>query len=289
MSAFKIGVLADSFRLPPRQAVQKVKEVGAEGFQLYVVSGEMTPENMDAAARRDFRKFVDDLGLEISALCGDLGGHGFQSEEENQWKIPRSKAIVDLAADLGTTVVTTHIGVVPESPAVPRYDIMRAACNEIGRYAEQRNVRFAVETGPETAVRLRAFLDSLDTAGIGVNLDPANLVMVTGDDPVKAVDTLAPYLVHTHAKDGVKLAPCNAEEVYNAFAEGGIEGFDFGKLFNEVPLGQGSVDFPAWIRALDAAGYHGFLTIEREVGDDPERDIRMAVDFLRRTLENLGL
>jgi len=289
MSAFKIGVLADSFRLPPEEAIRKVKEVGADGFQLYVVSGDVTPEAMDAEARQRFREFVASLGLEISALCGDLGGHGFQRSDENEWKVERSKRIVDLAADLGTTVVTTHIGVVPEDPESERWKIMQEACNEIGDYAASRGVRFAVETGPETAERLRAFLDSLSTEGVGVNLDPANLVMVTGDDPVQAVHTLAPYIVHTHAKDGVKLAPCDPEEVYNAFAEGGIEGFDFGKLFNEVPLGEGAVDFKAWIQALYDVGYRGFLTIEREVGANPEADIRKAVTFLRGVLEELGL
>ena len=289
MSAFKIGVLADSFRLPPEQAIRKVREVGADGFQLYVVHGDVTPEAMDADARRKFREFVDSLGLEISALCGDLGGHGFQRPDENEWKIERSKRIVDLAADLGVSVVTTHIGVVPEDAGSERWKIMQDACNEIGDYAEERGVRFAVETGPETAERLRAFLDSLSTKGVGVNLDPANLVMVTGDDPVRAVYTLAPYIVHTHAKDGVKLAPCDPEEVYNAFAEGGIEGFDFGRLFNEVPLGEGQVGFKAWISALHEIGYRGFLTIEREVGENPEADIRKAVEFLRGVLAELNL
>ncbi|NOY79701.1 MAG: sugar phosphate isomerase/epimerase [Kiritimatiellaeota bacterium] len=289
MSKFKIGVMADSFRLSPREGILKAREVGAEGFQLYVVEGEVTPEAMDAEARREFRQFVAGAGLQVAALCGDLGGHGFQRADENAGKIERSKRIVDLAIDLGTAVVTTHIGVVPADASSQTYANMQHACNEIGAYAADRGVRFAVETGPETAVRLKSFLDSLDTDGVGVNLDPANLVMVTGDDPVAAVHTLAPYIVHTHAKDGVKLAPCNPEEVYNAFAEGGVEGLDFGKLFNEMPLGEGAVDFEAWVRALADIGYEGFLTIEREVGRDPERDIRAAVQFLRELLDRLGV
>jgi sugar phosphate isomerase/epimerase len=281
--------MADSFRLSPRQGILKAKEVGAEGFQLYVVQGEVTPEAMDAARRQEFREFVDGTGLAIAALCGDLGGHGFQIAAENAAKVARSQRIVDLAVDLGTSVVTTHIGVVPKSKRSRVYANMVQACNQIGAYAQSRGVRFAVETGPETAQALRSFLDDLDTRGVGANLDPANLVMVTGDDPVRAVHTLAPYIVHTHAKDGVKLAPCDPVQVYDAFARGGIEGLDFGKLFNEVPLGQGQVDFRRWLQALAEIGYSGFLTIEREVGADPEKDIRTAVQFLRTTLAGLGL
>ena len=49
----------------------------------------------------------------------------------------------------------------------------------------------------------------------------------------------------------------------------------------ELPLGQGDVDFPAYLSALNDIGYTGYLTIEREVGDDPEGDIRLAVNFLQ--------
>ena len=66
-------------------------------------------------------------------------------------------------------------------------------------------MRFAIETGPEKAIVLKEFLDSLGCKGMGVNLDPANFVMVTDQDPVEAVYILKDYIVHTHAKDGVML------------------------------------------------------------------------------------
>lgn len=285
MRPFKIGAMSDSFRLAPREGVRKAREVGAEGIQIYVVAGEMSPEAMNAAARADFKAFCADLGLEIAALCGDLGGHGFERPDENPAKVARSKKIVDLAVDLGASVVTTHIGVVPDEPDDPTWAVMREACRELGAHAAERGVTFAVETGPEVATTLRRFLDDVGSTGVGVNLDPANFVMVTGDDPVAAVETLGGYIVHTHAKDGVKLAPCDAKQVYHAFAEGGVEGLEIGKLFNEVPLGEGAVDWDGYLDALEATGFRGFLTIEREVGENPEADIRRAVEFLEAKIE----
>lgn len=281
MSCFKIGVMSDSFRLPIREGVQESKNVGADGIQVYAVAGEIYPEAMDAEARAEFKAFCAGLELEIAALCGDLGGHGFQRADENPPKIERSKKIVDLAVDLGTNVVTTHIGVVPEDTASKAWQTMLLACRNLGEYAESKGVTFAIETGPESAKLLKRFLDEVGSKGIGVNLDPANLVMVMGDDPVQAVYTLKDYIVHTHAKDGVQLAPCDPVKVYGAFAEGGVEGFDFGKYFNEVPLGQGAIDWDGYLKALEEIGYHGFLTIEREVGANPAEDIRKAVVFLR--------
>lgn len=284
MGRFRIGVMSDSFRLPPREGVRKAKEVGADGIQIYAVAGEICPEVMDRSTRADFRRYCADLGLEIAALCGDLGGHGFERADDNIAKVERSKRIVDLAVDLGATVVTTHIGVVPASRAHPRYAIMQAACRELGDYAHRAGVTFAIETGPETAAVLKMFLDDVGSKGIGVNLDPANFVMVTGQDPVEAVHILRDYIVHTHAKDGIRLKPSDPEQVYGAFAEGGVAGLtaaDIAQLFQEVPLGHGDVPWDAYLNALSSIGYAGFLTIEREVGDHPEQDIRDAVQFLR--------
>ena len=273
--------MADSLRLPFAESLAKCRELGADGVQIYAVEGEMAPENNNAATVAEKRRMLADNGLVVSALCGDLGGHGFCLADENPAKIERSKRIVDLALEMGTSIITTHIGVVPADVTCDRYKIMQEACNQLAEYAHQNGAWFAVETGPEPAERLRRFLDSLDSKGVGVNLDPANLVMVTGDDPVRAVDTLAPYIVHTHAKDGKMLKPSDPQVIYDSFAVGGIEGLFIDDYFVETPLGQGNVDFPNYLAALQKIGYHGFLTIEREVGANPAADILLAMNFLK--------
>ena len=104
---------------------------------------------------------------------------------------------------------------------------------------------------------------------------------MTGDDPVKGVYTLKDYIVHTHAKDGIMKQKSDPERIYTFFAEGGIEDLRLEDYFLETPLGEGHVDFPNWLKALEDIGYNGFLTIEREVGKNPEQDIREAVRFLK--------
>lgn len=271
MFSFSIGVLLDSFRLSWREALPAAAKLGVKGIQVYATQGELAPENLSASGRHEFARAVADHGLVISALCGDLG-RGFGNAELNPGLVERSKRILDLAKELGTDVVTTHIGVVPESAEHPRYKIMQDACFQLSRCADELGAHFAVETGPEPAARLKEFLDSLGSRGVAVNFDPANLVMVAGDDPVRGVYTLRDYIVHTHAKDGRRLL------------KRGPETAESGPAFEELPLGDGDVDFPGWLKALDEIGYHGFLTIEREVGDDPAEDIRRAVSFLNRQM-----
>lgn len=283
----KIGVIVDSFRVGVREGLVKAKEVGADGVQIYAVSGEMDPAILTPANRKEWKSYIASLGLEISALVGDLGGHGFQDKHANPQKIEKSKRILDLAVELNTQIVTTHIGIVPEDPNSAVYETMHLACEELSAYAKSMNAFFAIETGPETADRLKRFLDELGSNGVSVNFDPANMVMVTGDDPVKGVYTLKDYIVHTHAKDGIRLRETDPRKIYGAL---GYEPLDHEKLaaqaetgdaFREVPLGEGSVDWNGYLQALVDIGYKGYLTIEREVGTSPEADISKAVQFLK--------
>ena len=276
MYHFSIGVMLESFRTEIPDALERAARMGAQGIQVYATRGGLSPEQMDRQQRRAFLELVQSYGLSVAALCGDLG-LGFGDPEQNPVLLERSKRILDLAGDLETNIVTTHIGVVPEDPAHPRYGIMQEACFTLAQYADSMAAHFAIETGPETAATLKRFLDGLHSTGVAVNLDPANLVMVTGDDPVQAVYTLKDYIVHTHAKDGRRNFYRDPEAVYGLAEDEMLAS----ESFTELPLGEGKVPFPEYLRALDEIGYHGFLTIEREVGENPEQDIQQAVDYLK--------
>jgi len=282
----KIGMIAEMLREPLFQSLDTAAAMGAQGVQLYAVYGDHNFLEMSKDEILKIKAHCDSLGLVVSSICADLGGHGFASAADNPERIAKTKKIIDIAGLLGTSVLTTHIGVVPSNPANPTYKIMADALREVGDYAASKGVTLAIETGPETAERLARFIEVVNSKGIGVNLDPANLAMVSCDDPVAAVHTLAKYIVHTHAKDGHNFRPCDTEELYAAFANGGYEKMveEGGEIFREMPLGQGDVKWDAYLAALKAIGYDGFLTIEREVGSDPKADIAMAIEFLRKRI-----
>lgn len=282
---FPIGVMVESFRTDFGTALKLARQVGAQGIQMYASRGERTPDTLNASARRELLDRVKSEGLVFSALCGDFG-KGFGVREQNAELIEKSKRVMDMAKELETDVVTTHIGVVPTDPNHDRYKIMQEACRELAEYADSLGGHFAIETGPETASTLKGFLDGLGSRGVAVNFDPANFVMVTGDDPVRGVRTLADYIVHTHAKDGRKLLDVPPEVIYGVVKPVDIEDvIAEGAAFEELPLGKGSVDFPGWLKALEEIGYKGFLTIEREVGADPTADITLAANTLRALMK----
>lgn len=285
----KIGVIVESFRLSLAEGIRQAKRLGATGVQFYAPSlGAL----VDRGTRLAFRRWCEAEDVEITALVSEMGGYALGRREELPLRLARVKEALALASDLGVGVVSDHIGVIPEDPASPVRAWMLEAVREIGAQASRCGVRFAIETGPETAAVLCGFLEEAGSRGLGVNLDPANFVMVTGDDPVRAVTTLREWIVHTHAKDGEQLQPCDpatVAAVYEAFAEGGFARLieRTGALFREVALGEGAVDWSRYLTALRTIGYTGYLTIERETGAEPARDIRQAVEFLKAELRQL--
>lgn len=113
MKKYPIGVILDSFKCGYYEAMDKAVEIGANGFQVYASRGELYPENLTSEKKKEFIKNFKDRGLVISALCGDLG-KGFTNSKENPVLIDKSKRIIELAKEMGTNIVTTHIGRVPE-------------------------------------------------------------------------------------------------------------------------------------------------------------------------------
>ena len=275
----KLGVRTDCFKEGVDRGITLASELGFNGVQIYATKGVFSADGLNKEARAKYKKLLRDSKLEISALCGDMGGHGYQIAADNPLRIEKTKRIIDIAEDFETSVVTTHIGVIPADKSEERYKVMLDALTACGNYAKTRGVTLAIETGPESANVLLDFIEDTQ-GGVGVNLDPANFVMVTGQDPVEAVKLLGKHIVHTHVKDGKMLIKTDPKIIYDFFAVGGIEGLNVADYFKEVPVGTGDVDFPAYLAALKDVGYDGYLTIEREAGGDRIKDISEAKSFI---------
>jgi len=279
----KIGVITDCFKKTHEEGICEAARLGLSGVQIYATTGEFSPA-LSAEKKAEYKRLLQEKGLVISALCGDMGGYGFEKATDNADRVEKTKRIIDLAVEFGSNIVTTHIGVIPDDKTHPRYQVMLNALTECGKYAKSKGVTLAIETGPEKASTLLAFLQDTE-GGVGVNLDPANFTMVTGQDAVEAVYILKEYIVHTHAKDGKMLNKNqNPTDVYHAFAIGGVDALNACEGFVELPLGEGDVDWDSYLKALKEIGYHGFLTIERECGDNPSADIFKAASFLKEKL-----
>jgi sugar phosphate isomerase/epimerase len=299
---FKIGTLADWFGRGIIEGIRESRRCGADGVQLYAWN-EFDPRTVKPETVRAVKGAAEESAQEIVALCGELGGHGFEIAADNPRKIDYLKRVVDLAQELDCRIITTHIGIVPADAASEKYAVMKAACTEVGVYAASLGASVAIETGPEPVARLKAFVDSCNAGtasnagagcskaggrGVAINYDPANLVMVTNDDEVEGVRIAGSSIVHTHAKDGRMNHYAGPDEVYALFAQGGIEAISkVSAWFTETPLGQGRVRWLPYLAALKETGYNGYLTIEREVKENAAQDILAAVQFLKEIIPQI--
>lgn len=179
---------------------------------------------------------------------------------------------IEFASYLGVHDVNTHVGFIPEDPANPQYHDVLIALREICRHARYKDIYFNLETGQETPTTiLRAIMDS-GCKNIGVNFDPANLLMYGKANPVDALDIIGKYIRGVHGKDGAY--PTNPYE-----------------LGKEYALGKGLVDFPRFIKKLWECGYRGAITIEREIpaGEEQRNDVIKGDKFLREIIDSVCL
>ena len=174
----------------------------------------------------------------------------------------RMAACAPLAGALGLTLVTFHAGFIPADAGHPVRAKAADRITELAGLFGEQGAALGLETGQEAAGTLLAFLGELRADTVGVNLDPANMLLYGSGDPIAALRQLAPRLRQVHLKDA---RPSGRPGAWGA----------------EVPLGQGEVDWPAFFAVLAEHGYAGPLPIEREAGDDRVGDVRRGASFAR--------
>ncbi len=278
MADLKIAITLSSLRMEPYEGMKKAVELGVSGLHISGVGGPFAPESLDALERKKLVKHVKSLGLEISAIVAWGGQVHLEEAEGHPENIAWAKRLLDLAADLECGICMAHVGIMPEDAQDPGWKNMVAAMQEIAEYGEQVGACLAIETGPEPPRILKRLIETVGSEAIRVNYDPANLILwppalakMRGEEydkeqaladfqPTEGARVLGPYVVHTHAKDAL-VRPDGRPQ--------------------EVPLGEGWVDWPRHIAYLQEAGFDGYFAIEREVGERPVEDITRAVDFLR--------
>jgi sugar phosphate isomerase/epimerase len=257
----------------PEELVERVRATGARAVQLALTPVAEKPEvwsgvfdALDAAGIEVASGMLETVGEDYSTLDTIRATGGVVPDAT--WPATRARAaqVAAIAGARGIKLVTFHAGFIPHEPGAERARLF-GRLREIAFLFAARGARIAFETGQESAETLAHALDALGdpvpvVGGIGVNFDPANMILYGMGDPVAAVRTLAPRIAQVHIKDAL---PTKAPGTWGS----------------EVRAGTGAVDWPAFFDALAAVPATIRLAIEREAGDDRVADIRAAVEMLR--------
>ncbi len=273
-----LGVCVVHGHKPLEEAFSSVAEMGFSSCQLLSWDSSLWTDSEAKEIKEKMAKY----NVTISAFwCGWQGPTvwDFYEGPETLGLVPptyryaRMKDLMngsDFAKKLGVTDVATHMGFIPENPHDPNYSGLLSAVKTVANHYKQNGQYLLFETGQETPVTLLRLIQDTGCDNLGINLDPANLILYGKANPVDALDVFGKYVRGVHAKDG----------------KYPTEGRYLGA---EVPIGQGKVDFVKLLGGLHALGYDGSITIEREIdGDQQIKDIIAAKSYLQEIIDGLN-
>jgi sugar phosphate isomerase/epimerase len=257
-----------------RKTLKEVKQFGVRAGQLGI-PGELS---LDGAGEKWDTALTEEHFTAVTAVCSYVGEDykdiptvqqtvGLVPENTRAERIARTKAVSDLAGKLGVDSVACHIGFISHDFGSKSYasirDVARDVCDHCGKNGQS----FTLETGQEPAKVLLQFIEDVKRPNLKINFDPANMILYGTGDPIEALGVLGKHVISVHCKDG-DWPPVNRPEALGV----------------EKALGEGSVNFPAFLSKLKEIGYRGLLTIEREEQDQAKRaaDIRKAITLLKR-------
>lgn len=271
----EIGVMA-SLR-PEGPSLGPVAEFGLKVCQLVHWDPELWT---DRAAER-VREESEKIGVRISAFWAGTPGPatwdlidgpttlGIVPAEYREMRVAALKRAGGFARELGVPAVITHIGFIPENPTDPVFGEVVEAVRDIALSLNEKGLEFWFETGQETPVTMLRLITSVGTGNLGINLDPANLILYGKGNPIDALDVFGEHVREVHAKDGM----------YST---------DPMKLGREVKVGEGKVRFGEFVKRLADIGFTGNYIIEREIsGDEQRRDIADTVEYLKKLLREV--
>lgn len=270
----EIGVIA-----PLKPGGETLKKVADFGLKVCQVVG-WKPEDWTAAAAAKLRGEMAWLDVRISGFWAGWPGPrvwdfiagpatlGLVPAEYRAMRVGALMRAADFAKGLGVRAIVTHLGFIPENPSDPAFGEVVEAVREVAGHCRSLGLEFWFETGQETPVTMLRLVREVNTGNLGLNLDPANLILYGKGNPVDALDVFGEHVKNIHAKDG--LYPTDPM-----------------KLGREVKVGEGRVRFPEFVRRLAEIGFAGEFIIEREIqeGDEQRRDIAETVAYLRKLLE----
>lgn len=200
-------------------------------------------------------------GEDYSTLESIARTGGIRPDETWQANLEHAEAVARLAAKAGISLVTFHAGFMPEQPDDPERETIVWRIVQLADLFAAHGIDLALETGQETAATLDHLLRELDRPNLGVNFDPANMILYGMGEPVAALRRLLPHIRQIHIKDAL------ASEMP-------------GQWGREVPVGQGQVKWPGFFEVLNGADRAIDLVIEREAGEHRIDDVRTAMRLM---------
>jgi sugar phosphate isomerase/epimerase len=270
----KLAVCSWSLRpIDPQDLIQQLEEIGIKRVQIALdplrekpaVWGSL-PELCAKHGITFVSGMIGTVGEDYSTLesIKRTGGVVPDATWDENWR--NLQATVPIAKKLGLKLITFHAGFLPHETSDPNFKKLLQRITQIADLFAAAGIELGFETGQETAEALRVFLQQLKRPTVGVNFDPANIILYGKDEPISSLRILAPWLKQCHVKDAVKTKQP-------------------GTWGEEVVVGTGQVDWRTFFQTAEQLGFKGDYAIEREAGEQRARDIKTARKYITELLK----
>ena len=258
----KLGMFLNTKHIEVNEGIKKAREYGLEYIQLYAMNPTFNLANISKVHWTILKENLSFNEIKVPSLAISFGENGIIGTEAST--IERFKYVTERGLELGARVITAHIEKIPDDEKGKIYGEMERICFELGDLAFKFGGVFAIETGSEKAIVLKRFLETINSKGLAVNFDPANLISDVNENPVESLLLLKDYIVQTHIKD--------CKEVKS----------DRSSKYIEVVAGNGEVDFDIFFKILDEIGFDGYNMIERNDYFDELDGMNQSINFARK-------
>jgi sugar phosphate isomerase/epimerase len=266
-------------------ALPHLAQLGFDGVELTVVDPggfkniDCELSMLDAPKRRAIRDLLDRTGLQLTGLHAGTARFLARDPAERAESVRRLEETVRLAVDLaGGEVpppVVATVGGRPEEWEQVKHRLAEEA-GRFARFAGSYGVTYAVEPHvgsaldrPEKAAWL---IETVGLPHLRVNFDISHFNVI-GLSIEETVPVMAPLAAHTHVKDERGRAPAHQFLI----------------------PGEGEFDYVRYLKAMQAAGYTGCITVEisvmvqRRPAYDPLAAAEQSYRVLARAFEQAGI
>ncbi|HDR7517890.1 sugar phosphate isomerase/epimerase family protein [Bacillus mobilis] len=259
----KLGMFLNTKHIEVNEGIKKAREWDLDYIQLYAMNTNFNLANISKIEWTTLKESLSFNEIKVPSLAISFGENGIIGTEVDS-AIEKFKYITDKGLGLGAKIITAHIGEIPNDEKSECYDKLVRVCYELGDLAVKFGGVFAIETGSEKAIVLKQFLETINSKGIAVNFDPANLISGVNENPIESLLLLKEYIVQTHIKDCKELK-------WNSSSK-----------YIEVAAGNGELNFDLVFHTLDNIGFDGYNIIERNNYFDELDGMSQSINFVKR-------
>lgn len=260
----RLAIATQSLKLPLRSSIKAARLLQVQGIRIDA-RNELKPRELSQTARRELSFLLREFGLQMTSLSFAVRRSLFEQTDLDA-RIAAIREAMELAGKISVSHLCLKIGKIPDDPQAKEYRQLHEAVSDLAHYGNHIGVTLSIVPMGESPENLKEFLGSISTGPVAIDFDPA-IMALNGINPIEALRYLHQYVEQFTARDAVR---------------------DFSGGGQEVSLGRGEVVWDELLATLEEISYKGWIVVQRNTTNQPQKEIEQGLTYLRNIAGELG-